>query len=326
MNINEIARLADVSRTTVSRFLNDGYVSAEKRDRIQKVIDETGYVPSSRAQTLRTGRTHLVGVIIPKINSEAIGREVAGITSTLDEARYSTLLANTDNDEHAEVSFLHVLDEKQVDGIILIGTIFTGEHLKAMKELSVPVVVLGQRLERHSCVFFDDYNSMLDLAAHVMGTARHPAFLGVTDRDKAAGHMRRQAFLDAAHAAGIDVPDDMLVDVDFSMESGRDGTVRLMDAHPECDAIVCATDNIAAGCMVTLHERGIDIPGKVAVTGMGDGMLSQVMTPPLSTAHLFYRTSGSEAARMLVSMMRGEAEVRREVKMGYELVLRESTR
>ena len=81
MNINEIAKLAGVSRATVSRFLNDGYVSEDKKEKIRKVIEETGYKPSAQAQTLRTKKTNLIGVIIPKINSASISRMVAGISA-----------------------------------------------------------------------------------------------------------------------------------------------------------------------------------------------------------------------------------------------------
>ena len=87
MDINEIARMAGVSRATVSRFLNNGYVSQEKRKLISKVIKETGYVPSQSAQQLRTGKTNLVGIIIPKINSQSVARMVAGITERLYRTR-----------------------------------------------------------------------------------------------------------------------------------------------------------------------------------------------------------------------------------------------
>lgn len=83
MNINEIAWLAGVSRTTVSRYLNNGYVSEEKKEKIRKVIEETGYQPSTQAQMLRTKKTKLVGVVLPKINSDTISREVAGISDVL---------------------------------------------------------------------------------------------------------------------------------------------------------------------------------------------------------------------------------------------------
>ena len=80
MNINEIAKLANVSRATVSRYFNDGYVSAEKREQIRRVIEETGYKPSAQAQMLRTKKTKQIGVIIPKINSESISGMISGIS------------------------------------------------------------------------------------------------------------------------------------------------------------------------------------------------------------------------------------------------------
>ena len=92
MNINEIARLAGVSRATVSRYLNNGYVSSEKKEVIRKVIQETGYQPSSQAQTLRTKKTSLIGVILPKINSDTISREVAGISDILTRRGYQLII------------------------------------------------------------------------------------------------------------------------------------------------------------------------------------------------------------------------------------------
>ena len=99
MDINSIAKLAGVSRATVSRYLNDGYVSAEKRKVIARVIKETGYVPSQQAQTLRTGKTNIVGVILPKVNSHAVSRMLSGMTLEFNDAHYQTLLANTNNNK-----------------------------------------------------------------------------------------------------------------------------------------------------------------------------------------------------------------------------------
>ena len=97
MNINEIAKLAGVSRATVSRYLNDGYVSEEKRKVIKEVIEQTGYQPSAQAQSLRKQVTGLIGVIIPRIQSESVSRMVAGISRVLSESGYQLLLANTQN-------------------------------------------------------------------------------------------------------------------------------------------------------------------------------------------------------------------------------------
>lgn len=112
MNINEIARLAGVSRATVSRYLNKGYVSEEKKEIIRKVIEETGYQPSAQAQTLRTKKTSLVGVILPKINSDTISREVAGISDVLTARGYQLILANTNNNLDEELKYLSLFKRK----------------------------------------------------------------------------------------------------------------------------------------------------------------------------------------------------------------------
>ena len=125
MNINEIARLAGVSRTTVSRYLNNGYVSEEKKEKIRKVIEETGYQPSTQAQMLRTKKTKLVGVVLPKINSDTISREVAGISDVLAKRGYQIILANTNNDIEEELKSLSLFRDNQVDGVIFIATMFT---------------------------------------------------------------------------------------------------------------------------------------------------------------------------------------------------------
>ena len=106
MNINKIAELAGVSRTTISRYLNNGYVSEKNRKKIQKIIDETGYVPSSFAQTLRTKKTNLIGVILPKISSSTISRIVDGISTELKKDGYNVLLGNTDLDIEKEIDYL----------------------------------------------------------------------------------------------------------------------------------------------------------------------------------------------------------------------------
>ena len=228
MNINEIAKLAGVSRATVSRFLNDGYVSEDKKEKIRKVIEETGYKPSAQAQTLRTKKTNLIGVIIPKINSASISRMVAGISAVLSKAGYQLLLANTDNDEKEEVKYLRVLAENQVDGIILIGTVFTASHKKVLKELAVPVVILGQSLAGYSCVYHDDYHAAYDLTSLLLAHGKHPACIGVLERDEAAGKRRKEGFLDAVRDAGIGADRVPYAEGKFSMDSGYEQTKLLL--------------------------------------------------------------------------------------------------
>lgn len=323
MDITTVAKLAGVSRATVSRYLNNGYVSAEKRRAIARVIKETGYTPSRQAKQLRTGKSNLVGVVIPKINSASISRIVAGITAVLNDSQYQMLLANTDNNEHLEVDYLKLFAEKShVDGVILVGTVITPAHERAMSGLQVPLVVLGQEVEGHSCVFHDDYGSQRKIVELVLRHSQHPAFIGVTERDIAAGHMRHTAFLDACREHGLDVPACAQATTGFTIESGYLACEQLLDAYPQADAIVCASDTIAFGAMACLREYGRDIPEDVQVTGVGDSEYAVVVTPTLTTIHHHYKTSGMEGARLLMDAIRHEVRVVRKVRLASEVLAR----
>lgn len=324
MNINEIAKLAGVSRATVSRYLNEGYVSEEKREQIKKVIEKTGYQPSAQAQMLRTKKTKLVGVILPKINSDTVSRMVAGISDVLSRSGYQLLLGNTNNNIEEELNYLNIFKDNQVDGILFIATIFTGRHKKLLKECKVPVVILGQRLEGYSCVYYDDYHAARKMAELLLEHGRTPCFIGVTARDEAAGKNRKKGFEDALRSRKIPYRQEQIREGEFSIESGYENMRRILEAVPEVDCVFCATDNIAIGAMTYLKEAGKSIPREVQLAGIGDTPLSRLVTPGLATVHFYYKTSGMEAASMLVERMEGGAAINKELKMGYEIIRNES--
>ena len=327
MDITTVAKLAGVSRATVSRYLNDGYVSDEKRRAIARVIKETGYIPSRQAKILRTGKTNLIGVIIPKINSASVSRMVAGLSSVFNESQYQMLLANTDNRENKEIDYLRVFTEKdRVDGIILVGTILTPEHERALKNLRIPLIVLGQAFDGFSCVYHDDYHAVREITSHILNRGTKPAYIGVTELDIAAGQSRHTGFLDACAENNLEVPKKAQMESDFSVDSAYLACERLLDVYPEVDTIVCASDSIAFGAITCLREFGRSVPEDVQVTGVGDSDLSKVITPSLTTIHHHYKTSGMEAAKMLIGAMDKEDTIVRDIRMGYELLLRNSTR
>ncbi len=163
MNIAEIAKRAGVSNAAVSRYFNNGYISEEKREKIRKVVEETGYRPSVQAQTLRTKKTKMIGMIVPKVASASLGRVVEGVLSILNENGYRMLLVVTQNDPEKELEYLDALDDKQVDGVILVATVFTAEHKRALKNMPVPTIIVGQQLAGHCCIYHDDYHASYEL-------------------------------------------------------------------------------------------------------------------------------------------------------------------
>lgn len=324
MTINEIAKLSGVSRATVSRYLNDGYVSEEKREKIRAVIEQTGYQPSSQAQMLRTRRTRLVGVILPKINSDTVSRMVAGIGDVLREKDYELLLASTNNEISEELKYLNIFRTNRVDGIIFISTIFTRKHLQLLKECEVPVIILGQELSGYSCVYYNDYQAAKEITAHMLERGSRIGYIGVTTRDMAAGLNRKRGFSAALEEKkGVE---SFCYEGNFTDESGYQNVKRMLSEHPDVDSIFCATDTIAAGALRCLHEQGIQVPEQIQVCGIGDTPVSRLLTPPLTTVHFYYKTAGMEAARMLLEVLETGEKISRELKMGYKLIVRDSTR
>lgn len=325
MNINEIAKLAGVSRAAVSRYLNNGYVSEEKKERIKKVVDETGYRPSSQAQTLRTKKTKMIGVVLPKINSSSISRMVAGISEALSGSGYQMLLANTDNNIEEELNYLNVFKENYVDGILFVATILTGRHKKLLRECKVPIVILGQFLKGYSCVYQDDFHAAKELAEILLKKCKKPCFIGVTMKDEAVGKNRKAGYEAALFEKGIVCMREQFAEADFSMESGYEKIRELLKEVPDADAVFCVTDTIAQGVLACLMDSGKKVPEQVRIVGMGDSLLSQMMRPKLTTVHFHYKTSGVEAAKILLEQINGKKAIVRELQMGYEIVVEEST-
>lgn len=326
MTIAEIAARAGVSKTAVSRYLNDGYVSAEKREAIRRVIEETGYVPSRQAQLLRTGQSHLVGVILPRIDSESISRVVRGISRVLDASDFQLLLANTENDEKRELQYLELFRKGRVDGILLVATMLTPAHHAAIRSCQVPVVVIGQQTGDCSCVFHDDAGAARNLTQVLLDAGRRQiAYIGVTPRDKAAGLARRCGVQAALRDAGASWREDLAEQCDFSLAGGQAACARLLAAGRAFDGLFCATDSIAIGAIQALRAAGRSVPGDVAVVGVGHSRLSGLVHPTLTTAHYYYEKSGEEAARILLSALGGEAGGCQQIRLGYEIVRQEST-
>lgn len=326
MTIAEIAARAGVSKTAVSRFLNNGYVSQEKRVCIAKVIEETGYIPSRQAQNLRRGTSRTIGVILPKIDSESISRIVAGISQVLEERGFQLLLANTQNDVERELSYLEYFKNDQVDGILFIATMLGKRHREAIRSSTVPIVMIGQKAEYASCVYHDDFACARELTGLLArGGRRRIGMLSVTPKDLAAGAARLGGFAQGLAEQGLAQAPQRIWQADFNMESGYHACGCLLERWPDTDAILCATDSIAVGAMRYLGERGIRMPADIALAGIGHSRLSEIISPKLTTAHYYFKTSGQEAARVLLEILDSELDLHKQLQLGYRIVEQETT-
>lgn len=326
MNISEVAKLAGVSPSAVSRYLNNGYLSAEKREAIRRVIQETGYRPLIQAQILRTRKTQTVGIILPKIDSFSISSIVAGIDSVLEARGFQILLADTRNNPEKELDYLDIFDDQRVDGVILIATVFTPRHLAALKNRKLPVIIVGQHLPGFPCVYHNDYQAFYDMTNLVLQKGcRRLGYIGALPQDKAVGQERRRAYQDAVRDAGLEEQAGHTAVAAFTVDSGREKARELLESCGPLDALICATDNMAAGALQYLHRRGIQVPGQMLLTGHGASGISEVTTPSITTIRYFYEESGANAASLMLELLEKPDTPAKEIKLGYTILENEST-
>ena len=311
MTISEIAKLAGVSSAAVSRYLNDGSLSQEKRQRIEKVIRETN---------------NRIGVLVPQIDSEAVPKILSGISERMDQKNYHVLLMNSNLSLEKEIGILETFEQSQVDGLIFVASILTKRHEVALAHMGVPVVILGQKSDRYPCIYHDDEGAACAMMTELLKSGcRHPAYIGVDRRDKAAGKSRYQGVCRALETYGLHMDEIAYREATFSVQAGYQAMEQILAEEKRPDGVLCATDMIAAGVLSCLSERKIAVPEKMKVAGMGHGAIADLLCPRLTTVHYHYHTSGREAADLLLDLMR-KKKPRQEARMlEYEIIRQKTT-
>ncbi|MFB5663357.1 LacI family DNA-binding transcriptional regulator [Alteribacillus sp. HJP-4] len=326
VTIRDIAEIANVSRTTVSRVLNNStYVSKEVKERVTRAIEETGYIPSEHAKAMRTKRTKVIGVILPKISTETTSRVVHGIDEELSSHGYQILLANSDLQLEKEIEHLKLLQSRRVDGIIIMATNTDQRLQEEIKALTVPVVALGQDIPGITCVVYDDYHAAADLIELFINRGRgRIGFIGVNEKDNAVGHLRRKAYLDRMHFHKLSIENTWMEEGTFNIHSGYEAMQTIWSTSArKPDAIFAVTDRLAIGAMEFLKEKQINIPKEVAVAGIGASELSKYVTPPLTTVDYFNNEAGRVTAIHLLKKLNIHCQTEKKL-LGYRLIKRDS--
>lgn len=198
---------------------------------------------------------------------------------------------------------------------------FTAAHKRVLKELPVPVVIVGQYLSGYCCVFHDDYHVSYNLTKLFLEKGRRKlGYLSAIHKDKAVGAERYKGFCDAVRDSGLAELRENTVTAAFIVVSGCEKTGELLEKYDGLDGIICATDTMVTGAMQYLKEYHIDVPGTILVAGQGDSDVVRVVAPPIITVHYSYEKSGVLAVQMLLELLQYEESITKEIKLGYHIV------
>ena len=332
VRMKEVATRAGVSVKTVSNVVN-GYqhVAPSTRERVQRVIDEMGYRPNLSARSLRSGRTGIIAVAVPRLDEPYFAELAAAVIAVADARGCTVLVDQTDGLPEREQLAVAGIRPDLIDGLILSPLALDADDLLGPSTGATPLVLLGERISdsSHDHVAIDNVAAARLATEHLLSLGRtRVAAIGTMDADTAqTARLRHTGFRDAMTTAGLPVLHGHEQAVPgFTREAGAGAARRLLDLPEPPDAVFCFSDLLALGALRAFHERGVAVPEDVAVVGVDDIVESRFSTPTLSTV----AQDVGEIARLAVDALlarlsHGAGEPPREVTVPFELRVREST-
>ncbi|NRD77930.1 LacI family DNA-binding transcriptional regulator [Bacillus sp. BRMEA1] len=319
--IADIAKIAGVAKSTVSRYLNGGSVSEATKKKIENVIKETGYIPNTFAQSLKAKKPNIIGTIIPRLDSYAASQTLIGIDEQLRELNYQMLISNSSQDLEREIENIYSLARQKVAGVILLATQITNAHLEAFEKVQIPILLVGQQHKTVHSMIHNDYDAAFEMGKYVLAKGhRRIAFLGVSEKDIAVGVKRKEGFKQAILEANE--TEVKFYETSFKIEDALAITPAIIDEFKP-SIIVCATDNIALGVMKAAYLKGVRIPNDLSITGFGGYEITEIIHPSLTTAKFYYQDAGRMAAQSMLKLINGE-EIKSLIVSKYKIIDRES--
>ncbi len=307
--VHDVARVAGVSRGTVSRLLNGRmYVSQEAREAIEKAIREVGYVPNTAARNLVTQRTQAVGFIVHEPHSlfledPNIGGIMLGANTALSEADYQMVCLVVDTDRDTE-RVARYLSGGFVDGAIIVSAREQDPIGVAVSRLSLPVAFVGRPPGIDApWVGIDNRGAARSIVERLMATGRRRIGMIAAALDRDSGADRLAGYRDALG----DAYDESLVEPVplYSYSAGADGMRALLERRPDLDGVFAAADSVAAGAVDALRQAGRRIPEDVGIVGFDDSAWATRTDPLLSTVSQPADQLGAEAARTVLAQLQG---------------------
>ncbi|MEE1838600.1 LacI family DNA-binding transcriptional regulator [Streptomyces sp. NPDC007076] len=320
VTIADVARVAGVSKTTVSRVVNTkGEVDGSTAARVREVIARLGYVPSSGAVGLARGSSRTVGMLVPSLTWPWMGEVLQGVVDTVEAADYGLLLFTCNRGAESVRRFTGQVSARAFDGLLVVEPENTLDHLNALHRGGLPIVLIDDR--GHHPEFPSVVTTNHEGGA---SAARHLLAAGRTRPLVITGPQHFGCVRDRLDGFRTVLPTDLVVEGDFTERSGRLAVERLLASGAEFDSVFAHNDVSAAGVLRALRAAGRSVPGDIAVVGFDDIPMAEHTEPPLTTVRQPARRMGETAARVLLSHLGGTAVPDAPVVLPTELVVRHS--
>lgn len=330
--ITDIAKELGVSASTVSRALRDHPdISEATKEKVRGTAERLDYFPDSLARGFKNQRTNTIGVIVPEIQHHFFSSAISGIEELAYDAGYTLMVCQSNEDCEREKLNLRALVSNRVAGLLVSLSQSTTDisHFDILKKRKIPVVFFDRTHKdiTDSQVIVDDYKGAYELVTHLVkrGYKRIAHIAG--PGNILIGRERERGYLDALTDNGMKVDDKLIVRGGYRKRDGSRGIQKLLELADRPDAVFAVNDPVALGAFVVLKERGIKIPGEIALAGFSNNPLSSLIDPPLTTVDQASCQIGRSAVELLLEQIeKGSNNISPVVKVEKtRLIVRKST-
>lgn len=329
MNIEDIARASGVSRSTVSRVINDDpNVSAKTRGKVLEVVKRLNYHPHAAARSLAAGRTRVLGLVIPMgvaalFSDPYFPLLIQGVSSACNARDHSIMLWLADP-EYERRTIRQILHGSFIDGVILASQLNDDPIGHALIEGSLPFIHIGRHPTNDTLHYVDVDNlaGAQEAVMHLLRLGRRRIATITGPQNMIAGFDRLAGYEAALRQRGLLVEPELIADGEFSEAGGYVAMRRLLPQHP--DAVFAASDTMAVGALRAIREHGLRIPDDLALVGFDDMPFAANTTPPLTTIRQPVTRTGAIAAETLIDLVEHPQQPPRRILLPTELVIRQS--
>lgn len=329
--LEEVAQIAGVSRSTVSRVINNHpNVRAETRERVWQAIQECGYQPHAVARSLVTNRTRIVGMVIPETVTTLFTDPffpllLQGATEACNTHHYQLLLSLFNDPAGQEKTYQRVMRSGYVDGVIVASASLQDPVIPSLLRDGIPFVSVGRHPdEQINYVDVDNVNGARMAVEHLIQLGHRRIGTITGPLDMTSGQDRLQGYRQALAAHNLPIEEELIVEGDFREGGGVTGMQRLLSASPS--AVFVASDIMALGALKALREENLRVPQDISLVGFDDIPLASALEPPLTTVRQPVRRMGTLAVEMLLDLIEHPGAGPRRIVLPTQLVIRKSCR
>ncbi|MGI6777218.1 MAG: LacI family DNA-binding transcriptional regulator [Acetivibrionales bacterium] len=327
LNINDIAKAAGVSISTVSRVINNsGLVNKNTRKKVQRIIDELNFTPNAIARSLVKKTSKTIGLMIPDITNSYFIEFIKSVEDVMSKHKYFMLLCNTNQESKKEEYYINEMLERRTDGLMIISTSITNKELLDKAKKSMHIVSIQADIDGVDRIDTTDEQGTSSVIEHLIELGhRKIAFIGLK-YDISVLRNRFLGYKRTLEKHGIPIRDDYIIKTESFVNPGYSATLKLLGLEDRPTAIHCLNDSVAIGAYTALTENNIRVPEDISISGFDNTITSKLITPRLTTVAQPITTMGEIAAKLLIqNITEGSHPVKQSILLPTKLIIRDST-